>query len=279
MILLIDGQDSMNKFGAYVTDGGARGLMEWPSLKQPLYNEWQEHDGREVDLSNPVLDKRNFSILMASADPDTSMAAIRSYMATMEYHTLTIQGSHRYTIARFMSASGVSSMCNLATFALNFCCDDPLQQPVLTPFSTIPTDNSYKISNPTNTGMIPLTRYGVHILKGTAQSFMFVPEVRHGVETTGAFIDGSEYENNPTTFRSPEVTLRCLMHESTPQALNRNYDALLHDLTTPGAKQLYASVTERTYPFHYVSQSVTEYAPSDNWIKFNVKLRILDNIR
>ena len=279
MILLIDGQNTMSAYGAYVTEGGARTLMEWPALKQPLYNEWQEHDGREVDLSNPVLDKRNFSILMASADAPEAMAAMRAALTTRAYHTLEIQGSQRIMVARFLSVSGVSSMCNLATFALNFCCDDPLQQPYQTPFSTMPTDNSYKISNPANTGMIPLTRYGVQMLSGTAQSFMFVPEVRHGVETTGKYVSGSEYPNRPTTFRSPEVTLRCLMHESTPQALNRNYDALLHDLTTPGAKQLYASVTERTYPFHYVSQSVTEYAPSDNWIKFNVKLRILDNIR
>lgn len=280
MRLMIDGQDTMTAFNAYVVDGGLRGLMAWPALKQPQKNEWHEEDGQDVDLSNPVLDARNFSIQMASPDAYAAIAAIRTRMSQSAYHSITVYGSQRYTVARFVSASNVNALNNLATFSLNFCADDPFQYEYMTPASTLQADNSYKINNPANTGMIPLTRYGVRILKGTAQSFLFIPEARTGAAIVDtAYADGAEYDDAPTTYRSPEVTLRCLMHERSVSALNRNYDALLHDLVRPGARQLYTSVTGRTYSCHYVSQEVTEYDPDLYWLKFNIKLRILDNIR
>ena len=60
--LYIDGYDVYKQYGVYVTDGGWNTLVAMPPLKDVEKNDWQDEDGIEADLSNPVLNTREVSI-------------------------------------------------------------------------------------------------------------------------------------------------------------------------------------------------------------------------
>ena len=60
--LYIDGLDAFTNFGLLILSGGYNELLAYPPLKPVAYNDWQEEDGIEPDLSNPKLDTKTFSI-------------------------------------------------------------------------------------------------------------------------------------------------------------------------------------------------------------------------
>ena len=63
--LYIDGEDIYTKYGVYVVKGGWNELIAYPPLKSVTYNDWQEQDGVEADLSNPVLNTHDVQIKFA----------------------------------------------------------------------------------------------------------------------------------------------------------------------------------------------------------------------
>ncbi|MCC8036700.1 MAG: hypothetical protein LIP02_00965 [Bacteroidales bacterium] len=63
--LYVDGYDVYKQFGMYVVSGGWNELVAYPPLKTVNYNDWQEEDGIEADLSAPVLNTREVSIKFA----------------------------------------------------------------------------------------------------------------------------------------------------------------------------------------------------------------------
>ena len=63
--LFIDGNDAYLQYGAYVVSGGWNELVAYPPLKSVESNDWQEEDGVEADLSEPVLNTREVSVKFA----------------------------------------------------------------------------------------------------------------------------------------------------------------------------------------------------------------------
>ena len=59
--LYIDGNDAYRQFGVSVVKGGYDDIIAMPPLKKPQTNDWQEEDGIEADLEEPVLDAREKS--------------------------------------------------------------------------------------------------------------------------------------------------------------------------------------------------------------------------
>ena len=63
--LFIDGNDAYLQYGAYGVSGGWNELVAYPPLKSVESNDWQEEDGVEADLSEPVLNTREVSVKFA----------------------------------------------------------------------------------------------------------------------------------------------------------------------------------------------------------------------
>ena len=63
--LYIDGHDAYKQWGVYVVSGGWNELIAYPPLKTVEYNDWQEEDGIEADLSDPKLNTKEVSINIA----------------------------------------------------------------------------------------------------------------------------------------------------------------------------------------------------------------------
>lgn len=63
--LYIDGDDAYKQYGVYVVKGGWNDLVAFPPLKTVPSNDWQEEDGIEADLSNPVLNTKEVQLKVA----------------------------------------------------------------------------------------------------------------------------------------------------------------------------------------------------------------------
>ena len=60
--LYIDDLHVRSRFGCWITRGGYAGLLAFPAMREPEYNDWPEEDGIEVDLSEPKLEDKEIAI-------------------------------------------------------------------------------------------------------------------------------------------------------------------------------------------------------------------------
>jgi hypothetical protein len=56
----IDGVNIKTTFGVYVSRSS--GLLDYPEIKEPLKSDWQDQNGEDVDLENPVYKPRQITL-------------------------------------------------------------------------------------------------------------------------------------------------------------------------------------------------------------------------
>jgi hypothetical protein len=91
----------------FVEDGGYKGLVQYPPLKTPDFNDWPERDGIEVDLTDPKLDSKTFGIKFAGVQ-DFSVRNLIDYLSDDSYDGTYFQDEAGFnsSIARTYQVSG-----------------------------------------------------------------------------------------------------------------------------------------------------------------------------
>ena len=128
--LYIDNIDIYATYGVFVIDGGSKGLISYPPLKEPEKNDWAEMDGIEVELSDPKLDTRNFSIqfgALATAD----IAGLLVLLKNGAFHSFIFAQLGTAKLLRLVSNNDYTGTLNSSrTFGLEFADDFPLYRNV-----------------------------------------------------------------------------------------------------------------------------------------------------
>ena len=95
--------------GVYIADGGAAALFAIPHFKSLQYNDWQETDYREVDLSSPVLDNRTLSLNVTG-----HRAGIKDVITALDTHSAHVISIGGGVFSwKFMRYTGVGSLSML----------------------------------------------------------------------------------------------------------------------------------------------------------------------
>lgn len=158
--LYIDGYDVYKQYGVYVTDGGWNTLVAMPPLKDVEKNDWQDEDGIEADLSNPVLNTREVSITFAISGVFSRYYEFIDMLSDGSYHVFDCAFIGRKYTLRLVSQSNREYAVTLGRETLKFADDYPLDgYTYKAPVSYIAASDDYLIDD------VPLTNYGARVIQ------------------------------------------------------------------------------------------------------------------
>lgn len=276
----IDGVDIYTEYGAFVTEGGYSGLVQFPPLKAFEYNDWQEEDGIETDLSSPVLDTKSVTVTFAVHGPRADIDGLLALLSDRGIHTFVFNEIGRTFRLRMESVSGYGSLGGLATFGIKFSDDHPLDgYEYSEPVGDIAERHDYEIDGR------PLSDYNIIVLDGTLDEVRKPPAVKPWLLRDVSLVSGAEYDGTvPVVYRTKDVKVSCLLRADSLSGMWGCLDALLYDLTRPGERYLYVDADTMEYPCCYKSCSVSEFVPKGRiWLKFSITLtftsfRVTDDV-
>lgn len=229
----IDNTDVFSEFGAYPI--GYEGVIGWPQFKPIQIIEWPDEEGVDANLEAPQYDARQCSITfcVGGGRIHDFLAFIYEYsVRTYRFSALDINKR-----LRLVGRSELSTLASLGVVTLTYSDDSPMEGYIYQePHTTI--DNERHLGELTIDGK-DLTSYGCVMLAGTASSVNSQPNVGKVLaidvsNEAGASIDTSA----PLIKREKNVTLRILMRAGSIAEFWRNYNALLHDLASPGEREI-----------------------------------------
>lgn len=265
--LFIDGQDAFTAYGIYVTKGGWKGLVQWAALKDIEYNDWQEEDGIEADLSDPKLNTREADITVAVRRLSDGYLTLNEKLSDGAYHEFDCREIGRTFKLRLVSMPSISNIEDFGSVAIRVADDFPLEgYEYLAPQSTIfERSEDYAIDDR------PLTDYGAQVLKGILSEIMKTPTVKGNLLTNINNKSGAVYDPKNVTYKSKEVKVNILMRANSLSEFWRNYDALLYDLTRPEERTLDIIDVAESYPCYYKSCQVNEFYPMNKiWLNMTL---------
>lgn len=273
--LYIDGHDAYKQWGVYVVSGGWNDAIAYAPLKSVEYNDWQEEDGIEADLSDPKLNTKEISLNFAYAGVYSRFIEFITLLSDRAYHEFDCSYIHRRFTLRMTQMPSLDHAVTLGFVTIKFCNDFPLKDyKYQAPSSSVMRVEDYLIDG------LPFTDYGCRILHGSLSEVMKAASVKQNLLRNIASLPGAIYDGEVVTFKSKDVKLECLMRAETLDELWRNYDALLFDLIRPDERLLEVAELEQTFPCFYKSASVSEFYPDEKiWLKFTLTLTFTHSFR
>lgn len=273
--LYIDGHDAYLQWGVYVVVGGWNEAIAYAPLKTVEFNDWQEEDGIEADLSDPKLNTKEISLNFAYAGLYSRFIEFVNLLADGAYHEFNCVHIRRQFTLRMTQMPNLDHAATLGFVSIKFSNDFPLKgYAYREPSSSVVRAEDYLIDG------VPFTDYGCRILKGSLSEVMKSAAVKPNLLRNIATQPGAIYDGAVVTFKSKDVKLNCLMRADTLDELWCNYDALLFDLIRPDERLLEVSELEQTFPCFYKSASVSEFYPDDKiWLAFTITLTFTHSFR
>lgn len=278
--IIVDGVDTFDRFGVFALETGLNDLLAYPPLKPVEANDWHEQEGIDADLSAPRLNGREVTIKIGATGelgaPQT-IAKIEAFLAFLRQSVYRVfrfafLGGREYTL-RLVGEPNLTIAQALGFVTLKFADDYPLKgYTYRAPLSGVPKSYDYFIDRWT------LTDYGARVTEGTLAEFARRADIKTGLTRNIATAHGVVGDSRGAVRqKSKEVKMRLHFRAETFAELWRNYDALLYDLTRPGARIVRVrDLGNRDYQAYYKSAQVTAFYPDDRpWLDTTITLVIL----
>lgn len=266
--LYIDGYDAYLAYGVYIVEGGYNDLVKFHPLKAPKTNDWQEEDGIEADLSEPVLDTKEVQVKFAVSGLYSRYFALLQRLSDKAYHTFVCAEIGRTFRLRLTQMPSLDAIKILGFMTLKFADDFPTEfddDADYVPTPAVVTSDDFTLDN------CNFTDYGVRVLQGSLTEVLKQPQVKPNLLRNIPSVSGVIYDDGVVTFKSKEVKLSCLARAANLAQLWHNLDCLLYAMTRPGERLLGVTEIEDEFPCYYKNCSVSEfYADARPWLKFSL---------
>ena len=225
--LFINSLDAYSTYGLYVANGGYRGLISAPELKDVPINNWPDEDGIEADLSDPALGSKEFVIDFYTSG---SMTAIIDALKSSVYHEFDFAEIGLVKTLRYLSCDGYREVGALKSLSIKFADDFPFE--------------GYAYSLPQGEGVtgfelddIDLGVYEFRILQGTRDEIRKPAPVKKNLTVSYQKINGVSYDDDSVYYDAKETTLKLHLCGDTTVFWSA-YNALLYDLVRVGKRVL-----------------------------------------
>ncbi|MBR5042999.1 MAG: hypothetical protein IKX67_07135 [Bacteroidales bacterium] len=301
--ITIDGTDIRSTYNVILERGAYNTLIQWPDMKTVGGNDWQEMDGYEPDLSNPLLESKTVTLKFILKGSVADIDSFYQFLGSRPTHVFSFTGIGRSATLRLESMPSLQYARTFHLLHVRFAADIPLEgYTYAEPQSSLPEKRDYVIDGR------PLSDYGIRVLQGTIGSVIKGADVKPLLIRKSSVISGAKYDENPTlndadssfssdefetiggsfdgvaanwkrsksrgtvTYKGRDITLKCLLKTSTPADAWRNYDALLYDLTKAasssdptlrGARQILIRALGKTFKCFYKTQRVEDFVCRD----------------
>lgn len=312
--LTIDGVNILTTYNVTLEKGAYQTLVQWPEMKSVEGNDWQEQDGYEPDLSNPLLESRELALRFILKGNATEVDAFYAFLGGQPVRSYTFTDLGRTIKLRLVSMPSIQYARTFHLMQVQFAADTPLEgYSYVAPSSSLPEKRDYVIDD------VPLSSYGVRVLQGTISSVIKGADVKPLLIRRSSVINGATYDENPllndpndsfssqdydtiggsfegvtanwkrskekgtVTYRGRDITLKCFMYGATAGVF-RNYDALLYNLTKAsgtaadatlsGARTIVIRALGKTFLCFYKSQAVEEFLCRDGKVWIKFNLTL-----
>lgn len=274
--LFIDGVDAYSEYGVFVEQYGYKGVVQFPQFKTIETIEWDEYDGEEADLTNPVLDAKSVSIPFCI----TNVRFAEDLFAALcdkAYHTFLFSDLKREYRLRMTSVGSFSSLLKLGKLQLTFSDDFP-PTPIAQPYELGKSgikQLGYVIDG------IDFSQFGSHILQGTDESIRKAPNFRPALSVSPKTEAGVVYDEGAVPrFKAKDITVKLLIRCSDIDEFWKRYDSLFAVLVQSESRVFYFPKLDAEYECYYKSCNVQKFeiTPSGRvWCEFNVVLRCISS--
>lgn len=296
--LYIDGVDIYSTYKVTLERKFYGPLMQWPEMKSVEGNDWQEMNGYEPDLSNPLLESRSMTLPFILKGSVEDIDAFYAFLGSKPTKLFEFREALRSLTLRLESMPSIQYARTFHLMRVQFAADIPLEgYTYAEPVTLLPEKRDYVIDGS------PLSAYGVRVLVGTISSVIKGADVKPLLIRRSSVISGATYDENPllndqddsfddndyetiggsfegvsanwkrskergtVTYKGRDITLKCLMNGAASSVV-RNYDALLYDLTKKntsasdptlaGARSILIRVLGKSFKCFYKNQSVED---------------------
>lgn len=198
--LYIDGKDAYTDYGIFVEQSGYKALVAFPAFKKIDTTEWDEYDGEEADLTEPMLDNRTISITFCIAN-SVLVEFLYTKLSDTAYHTFEFADLGKEYRLRLESNSAFGLYSKTGKITLTFVEDGAIE-----PTSKAPAysnkESGYFIDD------IDLSQFGVSVLQGTDDTLRKFANIRPALITKSTAINGQIYDDNaPVKVRAKDITI------------------------------------------------------------------------
>ncbi|MBQ3765908.1 MAG: hypothetical protein II874_04145 [Bacteroidales bacterium] len=311
--LYIDGVNILTTYNVTLAKDAYKTLVQWPEMKAVGGNDWQEMNGYEPDLSNPLLESRTVTLKFILKGTIADIDGFYAFLGGKPVRSFTFQEIGRSCTLRLESMPSIQYARTFHIMQVQFAADKPLEgYSYVAPSSSLPEKRDYVIDE------VPLSGYGVRVLQGTISSVIKGAEVKPLLIRKSSVISGATYDENPllndaedtfdseeyetiggsvegvsanwkrskaqgtVTYKGRDITLNCLMRGAA-SGVWQNYDALLYNLsksvvsadpTLAGARSIFIRALGKTFKSFYKSQRVEEFLYRDGRIWLKFNLTL-----
>lgn len=290
--LLIDGNDAYTEYGVFVERWGYKNLIQMPAFKAPESTEWEEFDGAEFDLTDPVLDSKTFQMQFCAINI-TQVQDLFALLSDKSYHIFNFVELGRSFKLRLSNNNALSSKIALGKFTISLVDDFP---PIRYQSSMTAEDlaatypsvlnvapyNSSVLSSETGYELdgIEFGRFGVLILDGTNQNIMKTPNVRENLKVSVKGKSGVDYDDEEVLYKTKDVQMKLLIHADNITEFWHRWDSLFTKLIQPETRTLYSLEIIEEYDCFYKSNQVTRFDILNGghvWCEFTVTLTFVSD--
>jgi hypothetical protein len=245
----IDGIDCYARYGVWITRGGYDGLLAFPALKTPGYNDWPEEDGLEADLDGPRLESKEIAVTFLESRPGQEANDFIDFVSRPGYHTLYIPSLGRTWNIRLAAGPAHKTFRTATGFTLRFIQDMPIRHGGAAPRPWAPLlPSAYEMDG------VAFDRYGITVMEAK-DSVLKSPVAKGNLSREIQTADGRIYDAGSLVFQSKDVAFKCYLKAVSMEDFWTCHDAFLEALAAPGERSLYVDYTGEDYPCYYKSAS------------------------
>lgn len=285
--LTIDNKDAFTYFGVFVERWGYKALIQMPPFKNPDSTEWEEYDGAEYDLEDPVLDAKTFQMQFCVTNV-TQVSDLFFLLSDKSYHIFNFVELGRSFKLRLSQNSTISSKVSLGKFTISLVDDFPpiryqagmsnaiLNQAFPRVLNVQPYETSViKMNVGYDLDDVDFGRMGVNILDGTNQNILKSPNVRENLKVSIKGRSGVEYDDENVFYKARDVQMKVLIHAGDITDFWHRYDSLFTILIQPETRSLLSWEVAMEYECFYKSCQITKFDILNNghvWCEFTLTL-------
>lgn len=265
--MTIDGYIINTIYGATLLDYSFKSLLAYPKLKSPAKNDWAEHDGLEVDLSAPKLDKKQ--VILNFLCNENEVNAFIEFLKLKTYRNFIFNDLNKSFKLRITSVFDVKKIQGKCFLKIKLSDDFPLEgYTYVTPNLTASHDFGYLLDG------VNFTKYGIIPLQGTKDSLEGGVEVKNKLEIKSKFLSGVKVAEQASKSKEYTATLNLFVKQNVINFF-KGYNAFLYDLTKPNERTITAY--GRNYKCFYNSSKIEDFIIAGDavWCKFSVNVVVI----
>lgn len=267
--MYIDGIDVLATYKAYPL--GYEGLLTWAQFKAIHITEWPDEDGVDANLINPKLDAQQLSLNVAVRDD--SLEDFMEFVYSSHTHTYYFPELGLTKALRLVGCGDMEVARKLGIVTLMLSDDIPLKDyTYVAPLSSVELAH---LADRLFVDGVDVIDYGCVALEGVRNPIKAYPNAKDILITNASNRVGISADNEASVHTvSRQIIIPLLLRATTIEEFWQNYNALYHNITRSGAREL-ELVGELPVECYYQSMSVESFSlprfSGDTvWMQFSI---------